>query len=96
MEDPNINMEEYIRLEEEKARRRGKVYNCETDTYGKTWDNEDVNDLGSVESEFPAIVFNDTLTSDRSISLCEAYGLYRSQYGVSWGMDTAYRLPVQF
>ncbi|GKF16228.1 hypothetical protein Tco_0061146, partial [Tanacetum coccineum] len=25
MDDPNITMEEYIRLEEEKARRRGKV-----------------------------------------------------------------------
>ncbi|GJT02732.1 hypothetical protein Tco_0823901 [Tanacetum coccineum] len=70
MEDPNITMEEYIRLEEEKARRRGKVYNCETDTYGKTWDNEDVNDLGSIESEFPAIVFNDTLTSEATLS-CE-------------------------
>ncbi|GJZ52854.1 hypothetical protein Tco_0607739 [Tanacetum coccineum] len=28
MDDPNITMEEYIRLEKEKARRRGKVYNC--------------------------------------------------------------------
>ncbi|GKE11993.1 hypothetical protein Tco_1415544, partial [Tanacetum coccineum] len=33
MDDPNITMEEYIRLEEEKAHRRGKVYNCETATY---------------------------------------------------------------
>nr|GEU32913.1 hypothetical protein [Tanacetum cinerariifolium] len=33
MEDPNITMEEYIRLEEEKAHRHGKVYNCETATY---------------------------------------------------------------
>ncbi|GJU20869.1 hypothetical protein Tco_1154211 [Tanacetum coccineum] len=29
MEDPNITMEEYIRLEEEKARKRGKVFNWE-------------------------------------------------------------------
>ncbi|GJX37326.1 hypothetical protein Tco_0250629 [Tanacetum coccineum] len=35
MDEPNITMEEYIRLEEEKARRRGKVYNWETATYGK-------------------------------------------------------------
>ncbi|GKD44625.1 hypothetical protein Tco_1269270 [Tanacetum coccineum] len=63
MYDPNITMEEYIRLEEEKARRRSKVYNWETATYGKIWDNEDVHDLGSVENEFPAIVFNDTLIS---------------------------------
>nr|GEW04538.1 RNA-directed DNA polymerase, eukaryota, nucleotide-binding alpha-beta plait domain protein [Tanacetum cinerariifolium] len=37
MDDPNITMKEYIRLEEEKARRNGKVYNWETDTYGKIW-----------------------------------------------------------
>ncbi|GJU03910.1 hypothetical protein Tco_1114248 [Tanacetum coccineum] len=70
MDDPNITMEEYIRLEEEKVRRRGKVYNWETATYGKIWDNKDVHDLGSVETEFPAIVFNDTLTSETTL-LCE-------------------------
>ncbi|GJS95865.1 hypothetical protein Tco_0802833 [Tanacetum coccineum] len=70
MDNPNITMEEYIRLEEEKAHRRGKVYNWETTTYGKIWDNEDVHDLGSVETEFPAMVFNDTLTSKTTLS-CE-------------------------
>ncbi|GKD07608.1 hypothetical protein Tco_1187293, partial [Tanacetum coccineum] len=35
MDDPNITIEEYIRLEEEKARRHGKVYNWKTATYGK-------------------------------------------------------------
>ncbi|GKE08696.1 hypothetical protein Tco_1412247 [Tanacetum coccineum] len=70
MDDPNITMEEYIRLEEEKARRRGKVYNWETATYGRIWDNEDVHDLRSVETEFPTIVFNDTLTSEATLS-CE-------------------------
>ncbi|GKA93076.1 hypothetical protein Tco_0815062 [Tanacetum coccineum] len=70
MDNPNITMEEYIRLEEEKTRRRGKVYNRETATYGKIWDNEDVHELRSVESEFPAIVFNDTLTSEAALS-CE-------------------------
>ncbi|GKA30118.1 hypothetical protein Tco_0716363, partial [Tanacetum coccineum] len=70
MDNPNITMEEYIRLEEEKSRRRGKVYNWETATYGKIWDNEDVHDLGSVENEFPAIVFTDTLTSKATLS-CE-------------------------
>nr|GEY85476.1 hypothetical protein [Tanacetum cinerariifolium]GEY85968.1 hypothetical protein [Tanacetum cinerariifolium] len=38
MDDPNITMEEYIRLEEEKARRRGKVYNWETATYALSCD----------------------------------------------------------
>ncbi|GKE73122.1 hypothetical protein Tco_1535163 [Tanacetum coccineum] len=70
MDDPNITMEEYIRREKEKASRRGKVYNWETATYGKIWDNEDVHDLGSVETEFLAIVFNDTLTSEATLS-CE-------------------------
>ncbi|GKD20485.1 hypothetical protein Tco_1222188 [Tanacetum coccineum] len=68
MENPNITIEEYIRLEEEKARRHGKVYNWETAMYGKIWDNEDVHDLGSVENEFPSIVFNDTLTSKTTLS----------------------------
>ncbi|GKB55252.1 hypothetical protein Tco_0906005, partial [Tanacetum coccineum] len=68
MNDPNITMEEYIRLKEEKPRRSGKVYNWETAAYGKIWDNEDVHDLGSVETEFPAIVFNDTLTSEAALS----------------------------
>ncbi|GJW38902.1 hypothetical protein Tco_0064747 [Tanacetum coccineum] len=70
MDDPNITMEEYIRLEEEKARRHGKVYNWETATYGKIWYDEDVHDHRSVETEFPAIVFNEALTSEVTLS-CE-------------------------
>ncbi|GKC67366.1 hypothetical protein Tco_1099964, partial [Tanacetum coccineum] len=61
---------EYIRLEEEKARKHGKVYNWETATYGKIWYDEDVHDLRSVETKFPAIVFNDSLTSTETPS-CE-------------------------
>ncbi|GJS90442.1 zinc finger, CCHC-type containing protein [Tanacetum coccineum] len=68
MDDPNINMEEYIRLEEEKSNRRGKVYNWETAKYGKIWYDEDVHDLRSVEAEFPTIVFNDKLTSEEALS----------------------------
>ncbi|GJY08716.1 hypothetical protein Tco_0375770 [Tanacetum coccineum] len=70
MDNPNITMVKYIRLEEEKARRHGKVYNWETTTYGKIRYDEDVHDLGSAETEFPAIVFYDTLTSEAAIS-CE-------------------------
>ncbi|GJR91075.1 hypothetical protein Tco_0215086 [Tanacetum coccineum] len=55
-------------LKEENPRRRGKVYNWETATYGKIWDNEDVHDLESVETEFPSIVFNDTLTFEATLS----------------------------
>ncbi|GJY63516.1 hypothetical protein Tco_0464976 [Tanacetum coccineum] len=70
MDDPNITIEEYIRLEEEKTRRCGKVYNWETATYGKIWYDEDVHDHGSFETEFPAIVFNDALTSEVTL-FCE-------------------------
>ncbi|GKB96407.1 hypothetical protein Tco_0982544, partial [Tanacetum coccineum] len=55
MENPNITMEEYISLEEEKSRRHGEVYNWETATYGRIWGNEDVHDRRSVETEFPTI-----------------------------------------
>ncbi|GJU02261.1 hypothetical protein Tco_1112599 [Tanacetum coccineum] len=69
MDDLNITMEEYIRLKEEKARRRGKVYNWETTTYGKIWwYNEDIYDLISVEIEFPAIAFNDEVSSEKTLS----------------------------
>ncbi|GJR94404.1 hypothetical protein Tco_0266578 [Tanacetum coccineum] len=70
MDDPNITMEEYIRLEEEKAQKRGKEFNWETAKYGKIWYDEDVHDLRSVETEFPAIVFDDAFTSEVTHS-CE-------------------------
>ncbi|GJW03919.1 hypothetical protein Tco_1562775 [Tanacetum coccineum] len=70
MDNPNITIEEYIRFEEEKARRRGKVYNWETATYGKIWYDEDVYNLRSIETEFLAIVFNDELSSEKTLS-CE-------------------------
>nr|GEX37793.1 hypothetical protein [Tanacetum cinerariifolium] len=86
MDYPNITMVKYIRLEEEKARRRGKVYNWETAMYDKIWDNEDVHDLGSVETEFPAIVFNDTLIFEATLS-CEPTTVYTAYPNP---MDMAY------
>ncbi|GJS02527.1 hypothetical protein Tco_0319035 [Tanacetum coccineum] len=59
MDNPNLTMEEYIRLEEEKARKRGKVFNWQTATYGKIRVDDDFYDLRSMEAEFPAIVVND-------------------------------------
>ncbi|GJV18448.1 hypothetical protein Tco_1367468 [Tanacetum coccineum] len=61
-------MEEYIRLEEEKAHRRGKVFNWETAKYGKIWYDEDIDYIRSVETKFPTIVFNDRLTSNDALS----------------------------
>ncbi|GJR97485.1 hypothetical protein Tco_0269659 [Tanacetum coccineum] len=57
MDDPNITMEEYIRLEEEKARRRGETFNWQTATYGKReyYDDEE-NGFTNFKTEFPAII----------------------------------------
>ncbi|GJU92814.1 hypothetical protein Tco_1317570 [Tanacetum coccineum] len=70
MDDPNITMEEYNRLEEEKAQKCGEVFDWETAKYGKIWYDEDVHDLKFVETEISAIVFNDNLTSNETL-FCE-------------------------
>ncbi|GJZ10390.1 hypothetical protein Tco_0545149 [Tanacetum coccineum] len=62
MDDPNMTMEEYIKFKEEKARRRGRVFNWQTAIYGKVRVDDDLYDLRSVEAEFPAIVIDDTVT----------------------------------
>ncbi|GJZ60653.1 hypothetical protein Tco_0616469 [Tanacetum coccineum] len=68
MDDPNITMEEYIRLEEEKARRRSETFNWQTATYGKReyYDDED-NSFTNIKTEFPAIVFDDITTIQHSL-----------------------------
>ncbi|GKA75603.1 hypothetical protein Tco_0781981, partial [Tanacetum coccineum] len=70
LDDPNITMDEYIRLEEEKARKCWKVFNWETAKYGKIWYDEDIHDLRSVVTKFPAIAFNDEVSSEKTLS-CE-------------------------
>ncbi|GJT15599.1 hypothetical protein Tco_0874305 [Tanacetum coccineum] len=67
MDDPNITMEEYIRLEEEKSRRRGRTFNWKNATFGKVKNYEDEDDHPiDFETEFPAIVFDNTLTAIQS------------------------------
>nr|GEV10693.1 hypothetical protein [Tanacetum cinerariifolium] len=61
-------MEEYIRPKEEKSQKRRKAFNWETTKYGRIWYDEDVHDLRSVENKFPAIAFNDSLTSGETLS----------------------------
>ncbi|GJT70764.1 hypothetical protein Tco_1030050 [Tanacetum coccineum] len=65
MDDPNITMEEYIRLEKEKAQRHGRTFNWQTATFEKVknYDDEDGCFI-DFETEFPAIVFDNTLTSN--------------------------------
>nr|GFA03058.1 hypothetical protein [Tanacetum cinerariifolium] len=62
MDDPNITIEEYIRLKEEKARTHGRTFNWQTATFGKVKHYEDEDDCSiDFETEFPAIVFDNTI-----------------------------------
>ncbi|GJY16143.1 hypothetical protein Tco_0386565 [Tanacetum coccineum] len=71
MDDPNIIMEEYIRLEEVKAQRHGRTFNWKTARFRKVKYYEDEDDyFTDFETEFPAIVFDNTLTSDTALP-CE-------------------------
>ncbi|GJW00775.1 hypothetical protein Tco_1556026 [Tanacetum coccineum] len=68
MDDPNLTIEEYIILEEEKARKHGKVLNWQTATYGKIRVDDDLHDLSSVETEFPTIVVNNDFATHDAFS----------------------------
>ncbi|GKB25323.1 hypothetical protein Tco_0864724, partial [Tanacetum coccineum] len=73
MDDPSITMEEYIRLEEEKARRQGQTFDWQTARYGKMeyYENKD-DSFTDLETEYSAIVFDDafdtTLSREPTIS----------------------------
>ncbi|GKB71250.1 hypothetical protein Tco_0932662 [Tanacetum coccineum] len=70
MDNPNIAMKEYIRLQEEKALSRGETFDWQTATYGKMEYCEDENDsFTNIETEYLAIVFDDT--SDAAL-LCKS------------------------
>ncbi|GJU75793.1 hypothetical protein Tco_1272863 [Tanacetum coccineum] len=69
MDDPNLTMEEYIRLEEEKAHKRRKVFNYQTATYGKIRVDDDLHNLSSMEAEFPAIVINNAVVPQDELQL---------------------------
>ncbi|GJR61554.1 retrovirus-related pol polyprotein from transposon TNT 1-94 [Tanacetum coccineum] len=68
MDNLDITMEEYIRLEEEKAQRPGQEFNWETATYSKVSYFDDIDYFKEFETDFPAIVFNDVVTTDHKIS----------------------------
>ncbi|GJT75555.1 hypothetical protein Tco_1042280 [Tanacetum coccineum] len=68
MDDPNITMEEYIRLEEEKAQRHRQTFNWQTAMFGKVVNYEDEDECSiNFETEFPTIVFDNTITSEPTV-----------------------------
>ncbi|GJY56783.1 hypothetical protein Tco_0455898 [Tanacetum coccineum] len=81
MDDPNMTMEEYIKLEEEKACRRGRLFNWQTATYRKIKIDDDLHDLSSVEAEFPAIVINDAFALQDALQ-CKSQAKVRFLYFV--------------
>nr|GFA82144.1 hypothetical protein [Tanacetum cinerariifolium] len=85
MDDPNVTMEEYISLDEEKARRRDKDND----------DNVDIeHSLGDLSVKpLPDVINTDDVYTTYSLN---EYIVYMYQYDVSYGMDMAYQLPVQF
>ncbi|GJT82384.1 hypothetical protein Tco_1056726 [Tanacetum coccineum] len=77
MDDPNITKEEYIKLQAEKAQRRGRTFNWETTTYGKVYcDNLDF--FIDFEADFPAIVYNDALISSQNVSSKPTVSIYNA------------------
>ncbi|GJY66522.1 hypothetical protein Tco_0468760 [Tanacetum coccineum] len=62
-------MEEYKRIQEKKALSQGETFNWQTSTYGKMEYYEVEDDcFTNFKTKFPAIVLDNTLTSDAAIS----------------------------
>ncbi|GJS76778.1 hypothetical protein Tco_0726659 [Tanacetum coccineum] len=92
MDNPNITMEEYIRLEEEKAHRRGRTFNWETATYGKVSYFDDFDYFKDFENDFTAIVYNDALTSGPEISSEPTIRYEGKEYTDTYSVDFEERL----
>ncbi|GJU19231.1 hypothetical protein Tco_1152573 [Tanacetum coccineum] len=94
MDDPNLTMEEYIRLEEEKAHKRGKVFNWQTATYGKIRVDDDLHNLSSVEAEFPAIVINDAVVTQDELQCKSQIWLFHQGRLAKIHRREVHRVPV--
>ncbi|GKD06933.1 hypothetical protein Tco_1186618, partial [Tanacetum coccineum] len=69
MDNPNITMEEYIKLQEEKALIQGEMFNWQNATYGEMEYCENEDDcFTNFETKFLAIVLDNTLTSNATLS----------------------------
>nr|GEV18347.1 hypothetical protein [Tanacetum cinerariifolium] len=69
MDNPNITIEEYIRLQEVKALSQGEMFNWQTVMYSKMEYCEYKDDcFTNFETKFLAIVLDNLLTSDAALS----------------------------
>ncbi|GKE14918.1 hypothetical protein Tco_1422495 [Tanacetum coccineum] len=66
MDDPNITMEEYIRLQDDLAQRHGQTFNLENATYGKEYC-DNLYFFTDFEADFPAIIYNNASTPNKNV-----------------------------
>ncbi|GJW63864.1 hypothetical protein Tco_0115748 [Tanacetum coccineum] len=101
MDNSNITIEEYIRLEEEKARKRGKVFNWATAKYGKICSLDNKIDFRisfdeSDDEDYTSLFFS---TVDTAYSLNE-YSVFDTRINTAypevwiWHIDFLYSLVM--
>ncbi|GJR37484.1 hypothetical protein Tco_1213168 [Tanacetum coccineum] len=74
---PYITMEEYIQLMADKAQSRGQTFNWETATCGNVYC-DDLDSFIDFETNFPAIIYNDTSTSNQNVSSEPTVSIYNA------------------
>ncbi|GJR69406.1 hypothetical protein Tco_1413223 [Tanacetum coccineum] len=79
MDNPNITMEEYIRLEEERAQRHGETFNWQTATFGKVRDFDKKECFTNFEAEFLAIVLGNINAISSQTSQGTTMGEYEAE-----------------
>ncbi|GJT61140.1 copia protein [Tanacetum coccineum] len=90
MDDPSMTMEEYIEFEEEKARRRSRVFNWQTATYGKIRIDDDLHDLSSMKTEFLAIAINDDFAPQDTLQCKSQNRRFKFLYSYVFLIDFAH------
>ncbi|GJZ59137.1 hypothetical protein Tco_0614953 [Tanacetum coccineum] len=79
MDNHNITMEEYIRLEEERALTRGKTFNWQTTKFGRMEHYYEEECFTNIEAEFPAIIFGNTNAISSQTLLGTTMGEYEAE-----------------
>ncbi|GJU28564.1 hypothetical protein Tco_1167185 [Tanacetum coccineum] len=92
MDNLNITMEEYIRLQEEKALTRGETFNWQTATYDKREYCDDEDDsFTNFEPKFPAIILGNTNAISSQTTQGTTMGEYEAEKE-----DSEIELPAIF
>ncbi|GJT74948.1 hypothetical protein Tco_1041673 [Tanacetum coccineum] len=71
------SIRQYIKLQAEKAQRRGQMFNWETATYGKSY-GDDLDFFTGFKADYPAIVYNDALTSNENVPSKPPVSIYNA------------------